>query len=878
MTTVQAPTAPAETHPVSAGEFLAWDGDRLVVTDPDQLKKVNRPRLSASTAKAIESCPARYVSDKTFPGVDNPFHATDLGTAAHAVLERLYTLPATGRSRLAAARATLALAEEVDFAAHFGDPSSAAVARAQWIATVTEYYSGIWEIEDPTTVMVRRNEWLVNQVEVAGVPFIGFIDRTDVAVEGDGVVGSVPVDYKGLATDTPIPTPTGWTTMGELREGDRVLGADGHPTTVVGKSSTFHRPCYEVTFSDGASVVADNVHLWQVTEHRLGRGDPGTVVVDTDELYRRHRRCRRSLHTHTLIIANTAPVQLPDIDMMGVDPYEVGFSLVRTRHPVTVGATRGQPSSPLPTAGSVGPPRGDGFPALLRGSHRQRLALLRGLMDAGGSLSSVRCRAEFTSHDQWLVHCVAELVAGFGITVTPTTHAGTGRCGVQFWPSNLNPFLHSPSAAVLDMLSRELTAAAAEHRVEHAHRREITSVVPADTVPTECIMVDAPDSLYLCGPSMVPTHNSGKVGYAGSKFGDPHGDQLRLYAAALEAIDGRMPTTALVYYTRHAKSREVSLTPRDMNRTLRHFEKSWADLRSSVDRGSFVAHSSALCGWCPLVNSCPVAAREGMVAKVQGLPSAVELGIPVLSPLAARTVVDEVPWDGDDGDDGRTEDPFDVETIAPLADSQPPAETGGCDVPPASEEAARAEEDSGQDSDVVLVAGDTGRAAHITTSTEQPSEGETEMSLVEDKPWESHGVNGELNPNSYAATAAFGLVSLATETLHESGIKLSGSAVDALAGTFAKVVEEAQRNLTGRTSMQDGANTRLRGALRTVVTTLPLPFGKDEQAWEQWYTAAVRRVGSIADAALRLFENGPDERPWATLAVRSLPAPQDGVA
>ena len=854
MTTAQAPTSPAETGCVSAGEFLAWEGDRLVVTDPDQLRKVNRPRLSASTAKAIESCPARYVSDKTFPGVDNPFAATDLGTAAHAVLERLYTLPATGRSRLAAARATLELAEEVDFGAHFGDPSSAAVAKAQWIATVTEYYSGIWEIEDPTTVMVRRNEWPVNQVEVAGVPFIGFIDRTDVVVDEDGVMGSVPVDYKGLATDTPIPTPTGWTTMGELREGDQVLGADGCPTTVVGKSSTFHRPCYEVTFSDGASVVADNVHLWQVTDRRRGRGHPGPVVLNTDELYIRYQRCRRSLRTRTLTIANTAPLRLPECDMAGTDPYELGFSLGRDPQPDVAG--------------------GDGVRAGLRGSHRQRLALLRGLMDAAGSLSSVRCRARFASHHPGLVEHVAELVAGFGITVTPITHAGAGCCGVEFWPTDLNPFLHSPSAAVVDMLSRELTVAAAEHRGARAHRREITSVVPVETVATECIMVDAPDSLYLCGPTMVPTHNSGKVGYAGSKFGDPHGDQLRLYAAALEAIDGRMPTTARVYYTRHAKSREVSLTPRDMNRTLRHFEKSWADLRSSVHRASFVAHPSALCGWCPLVNSCPVAAREGMTARAEGLPSAVELGIPVLSPLASRAVVDEVPWDGDDGP---AEDPFDVETIAPLADSQPPAETGADDIPPAPEEAASAGQDSGQATDVVLVAGDTGRAAHITTSTEQPSEGETEMSLVEDKPWESTGVNGELNPNSYAATAAFGLVSLATETLHEGGITLSASAVDALANTFAKVVEEAQKNLTGRTSLQDGANTRLRGALHTVITTMPLPFGKDDAAWEKWYTSAVRRVGSIADAALRLFENGPEERPWATLAVRSVPT-QDGVA
>ncbi len=53
MTTAQAPPAPGESHPLSPGEFLAWDSDRLVVTDPDQLKKVNRPRLSASTPKAI---------------------------------------------------------------------------------------------------------------------------------------------------------------------------------------------------------------------------------------------------------------------------------------------------------------------------------------------------------------------------------------------------------------------------------------------------------------------------------------------------------------------------------------------------------------------------------------------------------------------------------------------------------------------------------------------------------------------------------------------------------------------------------------------------------------------------------------------------------
>ena len=35
------------------------------------------------------------------------------------------------------------------------------------------------------------------------------------------------VDYKGLAVDTPLPTPDGWTTMGEVEVGDRLIGFDG---------------------------------------------------------------------------------------------------------------------------------------------------------------------------------------------------------------------------------------------------------------------------------------------------------------------------------------------------------------------------------------------------------------------------------------------------------------------------------------------------------------------------------------------------------------------------------------------------------------------------------------------------------------------------
>ena len=67
---------------------------------------------------------------------------------------------------------------------------------------------------------------------------------------------------KGLALDTRIPTPDGWTTMEALQKGDRVFDKDGKVTTVTAISEVKHLPCFRVTFSNGSSVVCDDEHRW----------------------------------------------------------------------------------------------------------------------------------------------------------------------------------------------------------------------------------------------------------------------------------------------------------------------------------------------------------------------------------------------------------------------------------------------------------------------------------------------------------------------------------------------------------------------------------------------------------------------------------------
>ncbi len=45
--------------------------------------------------------------------------------------------------------------------------------------------------------------------------------------------------------------------------GDHLIGADGLPTRVVAATEVmFGRPCYEVEFSDGTVIVADDQHQW----------------------------------------------------------------------------------------------------------------------------------------------------------------------------------------------------------------------------------------------------------------------------------------------------------------------------------------------------------------------------------------------------------------------------------------------------------------------------------------------------------------------------------------------------------------------------------------------------------------------------------------
>lgn len=130
----------------------------------------------------------------------------------------------------------------------------------------------------------------------------------------------------------------------------------------------------------------------------------------------------------------------------------------------------------------------------------------------------------------------------------------------------------------------------------------------------------------------------------------------------------------------------------------------------------------------------------------------------------------------------------------------------------------------------------------------------------EAKPWEAT-VGGELNLASYAATATIGLSSLAAELLSENGQKVGPSTVGALTGQLAKVVLDAQAEVTGGSrDWSEGSNTRVRGALRTVIGIVPLPFGGDADAWATWQARATRFATAMVTTGVALYDGTlPDD-------------------
>lgn len=354
---------------------------------------------------------------------------------------------------------------------------------------------------------------------------------------------------KDLPLDTPIPTPSGWTLMGDIVVGDLILDQSGLPTRVTHVTETQYNNLYRVTFNDGTSLVAGEDHQWSTldadTRRRLERrmralGRPidwrehweSAEVRTTREIAETVWSEKHARNNH--LVPTASPLELPEVDLP-LDPYVFGAWLGdgdSCRPYMTIGdagmeiadgfAVAGLPlktlngymqfSFPGENHGdthrllrSMGVLKNKHIPDLyLRASYKQRLALLRGLMDTDGFVRANGAGADFGS--EVLANGVAELVRSLGSKVNVRIDRATisGRdVGLRYrlaFASDFNPFGHIG-------YKRDGWNPEGKRRPINTGRI-VVKVEPVDTIPTRCISVDNAEHLYLAGRDFIPTHNS----------------------------------------------------------------------------------------------------------------------------------------------------------------------------------------------------------------------------------------------------------------------------------------------------------------------------------------------------------------------------------
>ena len=284
-----------------------------------------------------------------------------------------------------------------------------------------------------------------------------------------------PGSGKLLPLDTPIPTPEGWTTMGELAPGDMVLGQDGKPTKVSYVSEVEDTPeLYELTFSDDSTQIACADHQWLVNDWSGDSGDSVSRVMTTQEMVDAGV-WPDDENEPVYDITFSDPLVLPEKDFE-IGPEVYGFALGAMDH---VSECRIRPD-------------------YLRGSFEQRLALLRGLMYASGRVFEMMCMYELTIKHKGLCDDVYELLRTLGIY--PEYDEG-------FEENVGRSFFFDTALVLLDDLDPEWTP----DGTQGSSSLQIVDIQPVATQPGRCIQVDNEDHMYLCGKSFIPTHNTALV-------------------------------------------------------------------------------------------------------------------------------------------------------------------------------------------------------------------------------------------------------------------------------------------------------------------------------------------------------------------------------
>lgn len=373
---------------------------------------------------------------------------------------------------------------------------------------------------------------------------------------------------KGHPNYEVLPTPNGYTQVGDIQVGDYVYDENGYPVKVIGVYPQGKKRLYEAVFIDGTHVPCNDEHIWPVRGRPAHYKDGSYQNMTLRELMDAGIHREQARGDGSVVNSWYIPVNEPlhrEEAQLPLDPYVLGVLIgdgcltdtVRTLEIFSndesvvaevaerIGAL-GYKQRPgcyswiflcdaeifghkwyqrTDFSGLSGDlacvfgqySRNRAIPDIYKfGSIAQRRLLLQGLMDTGGCITNKdRLNAFFSTKSVQLALDVKELATSLGMraSITMTERAEKGMEYEVYFRidpvERRNLFLKAQSKlAAFDE--------GMESRVRKFNRHyddmALVDVIDTETeVDMTCIYVDSPTHLYQVGREHIVTHNTALV-------------------------------------------------------------------------------------------------------------------------------------------------------------------------------------------------------------------------------------------------------------------------------------------------------------------------------------------------------------------------------
>ena len=354
---------------------------------------------------------------------------------------------------------------------------------------------------------------------------------------------------KAMPKDTLIPTPDGEKLLGEIKVGDFVFDRKGHPTKVLGVYDRGVRRCFELTFSDGRKTRCCDEHIWPcytskknlknlTLQEMMEKGIRisaksgarfrmpinGCVEFSEKELpvhpyilgvFLGDGCCKErylTLSSNDLpVVEKVAKILNATAEKLSENNYSWRF--MKGGKAITTKEVFGDIASWVMRGSNE-----KAIPAYyLHGSSDQRIALLQGLFDTDGSVSSKsNGLASFSTTSSELYAGVSYLLRSLGLSASTSSKAvcrgrvkQNGTCSTDYVVrTHLKPDQFDVCFSLPRQIEKLKAVFGAFKRPSKCTERvALTDVRETEPCEQVCILVDNPEHLFLANDFLV-THNT----------------------------------------------------------------------------------------------------------------------------------------------------------------------------------------------------------------------------------------------------------------------------------------------------------------------------------------------------------------------------------